>query len=49
MNRVNMNIGIIKYIFNLKHTVISIGLITWFHEPRDYEYWNYEIYFKFKL
>ena len=36
MNRVNMNIGIIKYILNLKHIVISIDLMTWFHEPRDY-------------
>ena len=49
MNHVNMNIGIIKYIFYLKHIVISIDLITWFNDPHDYEYWNYETYFKFTI
>ena len=49
MNRVIMNIGIIRYILNSKYKVISIDLITRFHERRDYEYWNYDIYFKFKI
>ena len=49
MNRVIMNIGIIRYISNLKHKVTLIDLITLFHEQPDYQYWNYKIYFKFKI
>ena len=48
MNRVNMNIGILGYISNSKYKVISIELIMQFHEPCDYEYWNYKIYLKIK-
>jgi len=49
MNRVIMDIGIIRYNFNSKYKVISIELITRFHKLLDYEYWNYKIYFKFKI
>ena len=49
MNRVIMKIGIIRYTLNSKYKVISIDLITRFHEQRVYEYWNYKIYFKFKI
>ena len=45
MNRMIMNIGIIRYTFNSKYEVISMYLITRFHEPRDFEYCNYKIYF----
>ena len=45
MNRVIMNNGIIIYISNSKYKAISIYVITQFDEPRDYEYWNYKIYF----
>ena len=38
MNRVIMNIGIIRYISNSKYKVISMDLIERFHEPNDYEY-----------
>ena len=38
MIRVIMNIGLVRYISNSKYKVISIDLITRFHEPRDYEY-----------
>jgi len=44
-----MNIGIIRYISNSKYNVILIDLITPFHEPRDYEYWNYKTYLKLKI
>ena len=40
MNRVIMNIGIMKYILNLKDI---------FHEPYNYEYWSYKKYFKFEI
>ena len=49
MNRVIMNIEIKRYTSKSEYKVISIDLITWFHEPRDYEYWNHKIYFKIKL
>ena len=69
MNRVIMNIEILRHISNSKYKVISIDLNTQFDEPRDYEYWsyiskskykvtsilrayvywNYKIYFKFKI
>ena len=49
MNSVIMSIGIIEYILNSKYIVISINLIMRFHKRRDYEYWNYDIYFKFKI
>ena len=49
MNRMNMNIGIIIYISKSKYKDTSLYLIKRFHEPRDYEYWNYMIYFKFKI
>jgi len=49
MNRVIMIIGILKYISNSKYKVISLDLIMQFHEPRDYEYWNYKIYLKIKI
>ena len=37
-----MNIGTKKYIINLMNS------ITRFHELRDYKYWTYKIYLKFK-
>ena len=49
MNRVIMNIGIIIYTFNSKFKVISIDLVTQFHDQRDLEYWYCNIYLKFKL
>ena len=49
MNRVVMNIAIIRYITNSKSKVLSIDLIKRFHEPRDYKYRNYKINFKFKV
>ena len=47
--RMIMNIEIIRYISNSKYKVITINLIMRFHESRDFEYWNYMIYFKFKI
>ena len=49
MNHMNMNIGIIIYISKSKYKDTSLYLIKRFHEPRDYEYWNYKIYFKLKI
>ena len=43
MKRMFMNIGIKRYISNSKYKVNSIDLMTRFHEPRDYGYWNYKI------
>ena len=40
MNRVIMNIGIIRNFSNSQYIVIFIDLIMRFHELRDYEYWN---------
>ena len=48
MNCVIMNIAIIRYNSKLEYKVVSIDLITQFHEPRDYEYWSYKLYFKLK-
>ena len=48
MNYLIMNIAIIRYISNLEYKVISLDSITRFHEPRDYEYWSYKLYFKLK-
>ena len=41
MNRVIINIEMIRYTFNSK--VISIYLISRFHELCDHEYWYYKI------
>ena len=49
MNSVIIDIELLRYIFNSKYKKISIYLITRFHEPREYEHWNYMIYFKFKI
>ena len=43
MNRMTVNIGLIRYISNSKSIVISIDSIIRFHEPRDYKYWTYKI------
>ena len=40
MNRVIINIGIIRNISNSKYKVISIDLVSRFNEPSDYGYWN---------
>ena len=49
MNRVIMSIEIIRYTLNSKYKVILLDLIMRFHEPCDYEYWNYKIYLKIKI
>ena len=49
MNSVIINIGLIRYILNSKYKMISIYLITQFHEQRDYRYWTIMIYFEFKI
>ena len=40
MNSVILDIGILRYILNTKYEIISIYLITRFHEQRDYRYWT---------
>ena len=40
MNSVIIDIGLLRYILNSKCKIISIYLITWFHEQRNYRYWT---------
>ena len=47
MNRMIINIGHMKYIFNPKYTILLINSITQFHELCDYKFWTYKKYFKF--
>ena len=49
MNSVIINIGLIRYILNSKYKIMSIYLITRFHEHRDYIYWTIAIYFELKI
>ena len=49
MNSVIIDIEILRYILNSKYKIISIYLITQFHEQRDYRYWINKIYFEFKI
>ena len=49
MNSVIIDIGLLQYILNSKYKIISIYLITRFHEQRDYRYWTITIYFEFKI
>ena len=49
MNSVVIDIGLLRYISNQKYVIISIYLITRFHEQRDYGYWTITIYFEFKI
>ena len=49
MNSVIIDIEILRYILNSKYKIISIYLITQFHEQRDYIYWINKIYFEFKI
>ena len=49
MNSLIIDIELLRYIFNSKHKIISIYLITRFHEQRDYKYWTNKIYFEFKI
>ena len=48
MNSVIIDIGLIRYILISKYKIISIYLITRFHEQRDYRYWTITIYFELK-
>ena len=48
MNSVIIDIELLRYILNSKYKIISIYLITRFHEQRDYRYWTITIYFEFK-
>ena len=45
----SIDIGLLRYILNSKHKIISIYLITLFHEQRDYKYWNNNKYFEFRI
>ena len=45
MNLMIMNNEIVRHMSNSKYKRISIDLIAESNEPRDYEYWNYKIYF----
>ena len=47
MNRVIINIGLIRYIFDSKYIVILMISIMQFHELRDYKYLTYKMYFRF--
>ena len=49
MNRVIINIRHIRYILDSNYIVISMISITPFHEQRDYKYWTYNIYYRFKI
>ena len=49
MNRVIIDIGLIRYFLNQKYKVISINSIMQFHEHCDYKYWIYKMYFKLKI
>ena len=49
MNSVIIDVGLIRYILNSKYKIISIYLITRFHEQRDYRYWTIKIYFQTKI
>ena len=49
MNRVIIDIGLLLNISNSKCKIISIYLITCFHEQRDYRNWTITIYFEFKI
>ena len=48
MNHVTINIGLKRNILDSNYKAISIISITRLHEPRDYKYWTYKIYFNFK-
>ena len=48
MNSVIIDIELLRYILNSKYRIISIYLITRFHEQRDYRYWTITIYFELK-
>ena len=48
MNSVIINIGQIRYIFNSKYRIMSIYLITRFHEQHDFRYWTITINFELK-
>ena len=49
MNSVIIDIEILRYILNSKYKIISIYLITQFHEQHDYRNWINKIYFEFKI
>ena len=49
MNSVIIELGLLQYILNLKYKIISIYLVTRFHEQRDYRYWTIKIYFELKI
>ena len=38
MNSVIIDIGLLRYILSTIYKIISIYLITWIHEQRDYRY-----------
>ena len=45
MNSEGIDIGLLRYILKAKYKIISIYLITQFHEQRDYRYWTITIHF----
>ena len=49
MKSVIIDIGLLRYILNLKYEIIFLYLIMRFHEQRDYKYWTVKIYFKLKV
>ena len=49
MNSVIIDIRLLRFILNSKYRIISIYLITRFHEHCDYEYWTNKIYFELKI
>ena len=49
MNTVIIDIGLLRYILCKKCKIISIYLIKWFNEQRDYRYWTITIHFEFKI
>ena len=49
MNSVITDIGLLGYILISRYEIISIYLITWFHEQRDYRYWTITKCFEFKM
>ena len=51
MNSVIIDIELLRYILNSQYKIISIYLITRYHEQRDYSYWTITIYLysKYKI
>ena len=47
MNRVIIDIGLIRYILDSKYIVISVISFMQFHELWDYKYWTYKMHFRF--